>query len=60
MKFKKKNLNLGFWEKKFRMLFYFFLSHAAKPMTSAMKVQSPNHWTTREFPRMLPLTLNQL
>ena len=37
--------------------FFFFLSHTAQPMTSAMKVQCPNHWTTRKFPRMPPLTV---
>ena len=28
-----------------------------EPMPAAVKAQSPNHWTAREYPRLLPLPL---
>ena len=50
--------------------FFFFWSHCAacgnlvpwpgiEPGPRAVKAQSPNHWTTREFPRQFRNTLNQ-
>ena len=57
----------GCWTVRKQWLFFFLatsydlqsvLQTGIEPMSSSVKTQSPNHWTTREFPMMIFFYLN--